>query len=110
MFVFRRMKITNMKPSQLLRERGWCQQANFKDEKGLVLVLPYNPTIIPSYFCAQGAICYCYEYKKHGIIYFKYFAELKKRIDCITLWNDHPERTKEEVIAMLEEVEKELGL
>ena len=84
-----------MRPSEVLEQDGWCQGQGSDDSKHRCLIhsvgyaLPFYPEIED--FLTRAARVLGLE-GWHGL----------------TQWNDAPERTKEEVIALLKEVEAEV--
>ena len=84
-----------MKPSELLRENGWCQHSMAISATGDE-VDPKSRMAVT--FCALGAIARCYSNDYSMFIENK----LRKYLGSdIVDWNDADERTKEEVIAAL---------
>jgi len=107
-----------MKAFELLEKYGWCQGRMATDELGLACK-PVDTTAIS--FCAIGAIL-----RKHSVETFgmslqetdtanlaaysdigkaKEKLEFLGREGCLINWNDELERTKEEVIALLKELD-----
>jgi hypothetical protein len=89
-----------MKAWELLEEKGWCQYVWARNAEGLSA--PIESAMACS-FCTRGAL----ERVGAGIPALK---KLEHRLSLystlqITEWNDHPERTKEEVIALLKELD-----
>lgn len=78
-----------MKPSQLLREKGWCQGVG-TDAQGQM--------------CIMG--CLLKASGHDAIQAVKLANKLRSSLDHLSLvrWNDAPGRTKEEVIAALEAI------
>lgn len=74
-----------MKPSELIRQKGWCQGDAYSPRGGLCMYA----ALVDGHFDAKS----------------KEFKALKKSInhESIVIWNDAPGRTAEEVIAKLEE-------
>lgn len=88
-----------MKPSQLLREKGWCQYIYAEDAKGTAVNCREMSAMS---FCMIGAI---------GAIYHDTTTvrEIRDKLDKYlghphASWNDDPSRTKDEVIAALEAI------
>lgn len=90
-----------MKPSELLRKKGWCQYAYAEDING------HRSNIHSPYatkFCITGAIQFCYEdidpLKMLGL--FEKLTEIVK--ESLPCWNDRQQRQAIEVIALLESI------
>lgn len=84
-----------MLPSDMIREGGWCQFALDKGTKHCIL-----GALLNSSACGQGGLTLWY-------------LEIQTVLETdrfLTGWNNAPERTAEEVIAVLEETERRLGL
>lgn len=87
-----------MKPSELLRQKGWCQGQSALSQEGIV-VDATDPRAVR--FCAFGAIekslgAVNTDDERVGSLYADIAGSL---VD----WNDKKGRTAEEVIAKLEE-------
>jgi len=105
-----------MKAFELLEKYGWCQGRMAKNELDLTC-RPVDTTAIS--FCAVGAILRKHSAKTFGpwetdtanlAAYFDIGKAEEKleflgRDDCLINWNDELERTKEEVIALLKELD-----
>lgn len=93
-----------MKPSDYIR-KGWCQGSNATDEHGYCV----EPR-------AENACCWCLggaidaSFLIEDSLWRQFRFILINKIACIPVWNDAQERKREEVIAIAEAVEKELGL
>ena len=76
-----------MKPSEVIRKYGWVQHELGYSKIG---------------FCVMGALWHSYDnYKTCEHIY----GHLWKNLSIMPeIWNDDPNRTKEEVIAMFETI------
>ena len=82
-----------MKPSELIRNVGWCRGTFFKQDS--------NKHIIG--YCVIGAINQCYKsYRKTDEIVERLAVYLN--ITSVTAWNDSYGRTKNEVVAALEAI------
>lgn len=89
-----------MKPSELLAdEKKWTKGANAKDTKGN-RVSAFDPDA--ACFCAWGAIRLCFNNDVTQIWILRDKIE-QKFCFHLTSWNDAPERTHAEVIAVLKE-------
>ena len=99
------MKTTKMKPSELVEIKGWCQGVSSRNKDGIPIPL-YDYDVVS--FCALAAVERCYAASDFD----NYRNTLAMLIgyQSITTWNDDPNRTKEEVINKLKEVEQHLGL
>lgn len=87
-----------MKPSELLRQKGWCQEHAAIDRDGRPVNVQNSSAVA---FCAWGAITAC---KGHcDPDQDDAICELYSDLGSVVVWNDKPERTAEEVIAKLEE-------
>jgi hypothetical protein len=84
----------------LLREKDWCKNWSARNVKGR----PVNIDSIEAVaFCADGAILYCYGNDNYNEMRIKFKKANNDIGDWgITVWNDYPKRTKEEVIAAFE--------
>ena len=92
------------KPSELLKQKEWCQDVYARDRKGHETTV-YSPDACM--FCITGAIQFCYPSsidrrleaanKLINMLGLEYHSHIPQ-------WNDTPGRTKEEVIALLESV------
>lgn len=78
-----------MRPSKWLAEHGWCQGSLFEGGRG----------------CLLGAVL---EATETSVAASKFMLFVERRHPRFAAWNDAPERTKEEVIALLKEVEAEV--
>jgi hypothetical protein len=92
-----------MKPSELLKKKGWCQGRSALDVDGN-LVNPRSKKAVK--FCIIGAVEACI---RVGIDswedYDGAFDKVRRvlRVWSLAEWNDKPGRTKEEVIKVLKE-------
>jgi hypothetical protein len=89
-----------MKAFELLEKYGWCQYAWARNAEGLSA--PIESDMACS-FCTRGAL----ERVGAGRPALEKLARHLSLYSTlqITAWNDHPERTKEEVIALLKELD-----
>ena len=95
-------------PSELLR-RGWCQGA-----------FAMNAANQPTTWSNPKAVAWCFEGALLAATGATEITPLLTRASAIArrlggfgamvVWNDAPERTQAEVVALMEQVEKELGL
>lgn len=89
-----------MKPSELLRKKGWCQHVYAEDVNG------YRVDINSSHatkFCITGAIQFCYDVdplKMLGL--FEKLSDIVRQ--PLPFWNDNKQRQAIEVIALLESI------
>jgi hypothetical protein len=97
-----------MKAFELLEKYGWCQGRMAKDELDLTC-RPVDTTAIS--FCAVGAILRKHSVKTFNLAAYSDIGKAKEKLEflghegCLITWNDCPERTKEEVIALLKELD-----
>jgi hypothetical protein len=79
-------------------ERGWCQGASAKDERGQT-PLPGKPAVA---FCAVGAILYDNSISRYNEPAFRYLVRAINpnyhTAMTIPVWNDFPHRTQDDVI------------
>ena len=89
-----------MKPSELLKQKGWCQGFYATDKHGHRVSWANGDAYA---FCTIGAVFKCYGDDEDG---YDILETLKNYLDVfyISVWNDTPGRTKEEVIAALEAI------
>ena len=88
-----------MKPSDYLK-RGWCQGTMAR-----CCGTDCLPTKDADEWCLMGAI------RASGVNLVDYELKLFDLIENTAVdWNDNPSRTQDEVIALAEKVEKELGI
>lgn len=91
---------------KLIEHTGWTQKSMAKNSQGCIT--PYNSDTACS-FCISGAIARVYPSstvrdKKMNKI--REHLRSKSEDQCIpVLWNDSPERTKEEVISLLKKLD-----
>ena len=98
-----------MKPSEIIREYGWTQNRVTGAKSANIFITPIEDC---GGFCASGAIAMSAYIqvgdpggRKFDVLFSLMENKTKDWIKCdIALWNDHRDRTKEEVIAKLEEV------
>lgn len=83
-----------MKAWELLETSGWCQGVSIRERSDRTLA-----------YCAMAAIFE--SYSGHTALRNQALALLQSRVPRggITLWNDDPSRTKEEVVALLKELD-----
>ncbi len=88
-----------MKAYQLLETKGWTKGASARNKKGLVTP-PFSKSA--TCFCTFGALQVVY-----GPEYLKALTKIEDylNVPAIATWNDAPERTKEEVIAVLKHLD-----
>lgn len=86
---------------QLIERFGWCQGHHAVDSKG-ESISPFSNEGLLRGLCISGACMLAYGYDR-GI---EKVVELQTNlgINSVT-WNDDPKRTKEEVIALLKELD-----
>ncbi len=98
-----------IKPSDYLKQ-GWCQDLLSVDDTGKY-VDPLSVKAVQ--WCMYGSIMAA-EYKTYGthggLIYGQLRKNLTQTIGSIDRWNNASERTKDEVIIIMEQAEKEVGL
>lgn len=98
-----------IKPSDYLKQ-GWCQELLSVDSNE-EYIDPLNPKAVK--WCMFGAITIA-EYKAcgthGGLIYGQLRRNLNKTIGSIHRWNNSSKRTKDEVITIMEQSEREVGL
>ena len=87
------------RPSDLIRDVGWCQgeTVKFRGNK-------------PVAYCAYGALQGVYNEEVISAEIWHELLSVVQRIigTAVVLWNDSHDRTKEEVIAVLENAENEV--
>lgn len=95
-----------MKPSELLKQKGWTQDAYARDKNGEPIGhLDCEATC----FCALGAIKRCYGIsdgstgKEVFNILSKYLG-FRGKLDNILIWNDSKDRSAEQVISAFEAI------
>lgn len=98
-----------MKPSEYI-EKGWCQGCFAIDSEGKH-VLPDNPSAVA--WCLIGATARSVadgtlSSEEEVEIYRAIFMSGISRCQGFIEWNDAPGRTKEEVLALLKEVERKV--
>jgi hypothetical protein len=89
-----------MKAWELILRNGWCQGTGARDCDGQSVPY-YGPSAVC--FCAAGAMMRVY-----GCFgkYMELYELLTKSLSCIvSVWNDDPATTKEQVIAKLKELD-----
>jgi hypothetical protein len=94
-----------MKAFELLEKYGWCQENLATDETGVGCSINDKTA---ANFCLIGAI-----YRKNRCSRTSLTEDLAKACRklgfgssaSLSVWNDHPERTKEEVVALLKELD-----
>ena len=94
-------------PSEVV-EQGWTKRVSARDPNGS-MVNPFSP--IARCWCAGAAIEYAFRDKT--TIKYNYINNILLKIGpyhTVVSWNDSPDRTKQEVIQLLQEVEKEMNL
>lgn len=97
-----------MRPIDLIR-KGWTQGAFARDRNGEGVYSRDKKAVC---WCLSGAIIagFDYEYQR-----WKYSSSIRKKIkelygrDDILSWNDDRNRTKKQVLEVMEEVEKSYG-
>ena len=82
------------KPSQLIKEVGWCQNAYVKREDGKIIGYCLVGAIETAYkdFPSLLKDCYCKLEEVRAM----------KKIRPLIVWNDEEVRTKEEVVSFLQ--------
>ncbi len=97
-----------MKPSELI-ERGWTQKALARDEKGVAVTTCDKKGVC---WCPLGAIIVAVKCGKSTACseFIRLMAEKLGGLGrhSISEWNDAEIRTKEEVIELLRQVEKQM--
>ena len=101
-----------MKPSGIIREYGWVQHKDTGiDVTYFLCETPVDQCGGFNISTAMVKAAYMMELKDPSInfpeVYDEWRAKIKATLpidDSLFSWNDHPERTKNEVIAKLEEV------
>ena len=87
-----------MKPSEVIKKYGWTQHQLGSEETG---------------FCILGAMFRAYGSFKPGAPIVRRWLNAEAALlehlrmegeEDIIFWNDHPERTKQEVVALLQEL------
>lgn len=96
-----------MKAYEVLEQHDWCQKAYAKDKDDNP-VISDDPTACK--FCMYGAIAKAYGYSLDPLPLSgkidKLHDTIRTRFEAAPLrWNDHPDRTKEEVISVLKELD-----
>lgn len=90
-----------MKVKELFSDPSkWTQNTLYRDNTGKEV--PWNNPNIVS-FCLLGAIRHCYRYFQY--IPIEILVRDKLIIGDITIWNDDPDRTFEEVKELVEELD-----
>jgi hypothetical protein len=92
--------------AKLLVERGWCQRTYAQDSSGTG-VSPTSPNAVC--WCVTGAVdCAARTTGGGGPIvhgaFFVVFMEVMRTTIGPATWNDHPQRTKKEVVEMFQRV------
>jgi hypothetical protein len=100
-----------MKAWQIIEQNGWCQKVNASSDKGRSCS-PISDKAVS--FCIFGAIDRKHTSKYGAVDAIGVYDDVNSVQDklqatdqhaLISVWNDHPERTKEEVIALLKELD-----
>jgi hypothetical protein len=100
-----------MKAWQILEQNGWCQKVNARSDKGRSCS-PVSRKAVS--FCIFGAIDRKRTSEFGTVDFVGACADINSVQDklqatdqdaLISAWNDHPDRTKEEVIALLKELD-----
>jgi hypothetical protein len=89
-----------MKMKELLADpTKWTKGANAKDNTGM-MVVPSSPNA--TCFCLLGAAIRCYPQNSETI-----FIKLINKVPNkkVVAWNDHPDRTHTEVLALVTELD-----
>ncbi len=87
-----------MKPSELLKKKGWCQYIGAKDKNGDPADYDSKEAVA---FCLTIAIMKCY--KQGSSQMFNKFRNVNNiGTMSLVIWNDKKGRTKEQVIKALE--------
>lgn len=91
-----------MKPSELLKQSGWCQHSFARDSGGVGC---HEASPIAVAYCIVGAILKIYNNypDKQTSIFNKVEQIIRMNI---SLWNDAPGRTKQDVVALLESIDE----
>lgn len=88
-----------MKAFELLEtEDKWTRFVAARDKDGTAVLVSDADGVC---FCMMGAVAKCYP----GEQYFKHINTLQHAIRDIPAWNDAPERTHAEVVAMLKKLD-----
>lgn len=91
-----------MKPSELIADPAkWTKGAYARDAKGAKLADNCDPIAVC--WCAAGAIERCYPKPTDDRSYSALYSRLLDHIDSahVSIWNDAPERTHDEVVSAL---------
>jgi hypothetical protein len=95
-----------MKAWQLLEEKDWCQYALAKDSQGFPVRSNSSQACC---FCVIGLLAAVADTSLKDSFSSSYScleAHIEKTFNLtVVRWNDHPERTKEEVLAVLKELD-----
>ena len=95
-----------MKPSEFLKQHEWCKGSYARDVDGNICNTGEE---CAHSFCAVGVLMVVFpDFEDRKI----FCLELSKYLNYerVICWNDVPQRTKEDVIAVFEEVERRLEL
>lgn len=88
-----------MKAWELLETSGWCQGAEARSFGGKAVSAEAN---VAASFCLVGAVIHTYGERAARPIIVKLWSVV--RTFSPAEWNDDPSRTKEEVVALLREL------
>ena len=95
-----------MLPSEIV-EQGWTKGANARNENGVITDMDHDNA---RFLCARSAVLKAF--KNDSSMEIIYIRKIYDKTNCMSLttWNDNSERTKEEVIQLFQEIEKEMNL
>ncbi len=98
-----------MLPSQII-EQGWTQNANARDVYGQEVEWNSDEACKR---CANAAIAYAFKDNSDNLtLEMNYIIKLSSKINTYSVvsWNDYTGRTKEQVLQLMQQVEKEMNL
>ena len=90
---------------KLLEQTGWTQHVSARDDEGSS-VCAHNPNACS--FCTLGALERVYGHTDQSEpVYMKVLERVRgtQRVPMISSWNDNPNQTKENVIAVLKSLD-----
>lgn len=85
--------------ADVIRERGWVQH-RIRDEKGRVCAVGAIDTVAAPLWPTGTGV------RRAALRLLRLTADSSGRVYSLTSWNDRPGRTKEEVLALFEQAEK----
>jgi hypothetical protein len=89
-----------VKPSDYIR-RGWCQNASAQDDQGRLCDATSS---LAQQWCLVGSVRAAYpeDAVRRNKVFDKLFCQAKTY--GLSSWNDNPDRTQQEVLAVLEAI------